>query len=213
MAGAWNLLLHNSLLLLCREQELITTARTLAKAKAHIPKLKHWVSRPKGSIMIRKSDLKNCRIFKELSLDQLDRLIPEIQLISLKSGDVLYQEGKLAQHVYIVKSGKMLLEQDVSTTVKVTVASIDKGESFGWAVLLDAGYHAVSAICDEDADIFMIDKDVLTGILEKDHTIGYRIMMAVSRVIKGRLNQRTEQFLRSMKTHPDVHELIEEQGS
>ena len=160
--------------------------------------------------MIRKSDLKNCRILQNLSLEQIDRLKPIIHLVSVKSGDEIYHEGKAAQHVYIVKSGKVLLEQDVTPTIRVTVASIDKGESFGWAVLLDSSYHGVTAICDEDAEIFVIDRDLLIEILENDHSIGYRIMIQVASVIKGRLNQRTDQFLRAMKAHPDIYGLMEE---
>ena len=92
---------HNSLLLLCREQELITTARTLAKAKVYIPKQKHWVLRPKGNI-IKKYQIQCFLIVfsvvslvvilsSRISYSSPTSLTNNFKVIKIKKGDTLYR--------------------------------------------------------------------------------------------------------------------------
>jgi len=110
----------------------------------------------------------------------------------------------------MVKEGKILLEQKISKDIIATVGTVDPGESFGLSVLLHGPRRLMSAICSETATIYVIHKDALLGLMDQDHSMGYLIMKRAARVLNTRLILRTEQFLRSMHTHPDIHELESE---
>jgi len=159
--------------------------------------------------MVTKAEIKKNHIMEYLTDDMLDKVVPALQIIKVKAGETIFKKGDPADHFFMLKSGKVLLEQGISDDIIVTIASIDPGEAFGWAVLLDSGFHSVTAMCSESGELYMCNRDHLLQLMEENHSIGYMIMKQVSGVLKNRLDQRTDQFLRSMKTHPDIHELEE----
>ncbi|MBI9089760.1 MAG: cyclic nucleotide-binding domain-containing protein [Desulfobacterium sp.] len=141
--------------------------------------------------------------------DMLDELSAITIVIKAEKGTVIYKEGDAAQNVYMLKSGKILLEQKISNTIAVTVNSIDPGESFGWAFLLDRGSNALTASCCEDSEIYVINRDLVRKLMDEDNSIGYMMMKQLATVLKRRLDQRTIQFLKSVKSHPDITALEE----
>ena len=159
--------------------------------------------------MVTRDELKKNIILEYLTDNMLDELSSITIVIKAKKGEVIYKEGDPAQNVYMLKSGKILLEQKISPTISVMVNSIDPGESFGWAFLLDKGSNALTATCSEDCEIYVISRDVVRNLMDKDHSLGYMMMKQLSAVLKRRLDQRTHQFLNSVKSHPDIHGLEE----
>lgn len=159
--------------------------------------------------MVTKAEIKKNHIMEYLTDEMLEKIVPVLELVKVKSGDVIFKRGDAAEDLYILKSGKVLLEQKLSDQIIVTISSIDPGETFGWAVLLDDGFHSVTAICNEIAEVYVCSRDELLSIMDNDHSIGYLIMKQVATVLKNRLDQRTVQFLSSMNTHPDIHDLEE----
>ena len=157
--------------------------------------------------MVTRDELKRNIILEYLTDEMLDELSAITIVIKAKKGEVIYREGDSARNVYMLKSGKILLEQKISKTISIMVNSIDPGESFGWAFLLDRGSNALTATCSEDSEIYVIDRDVVINLMDKDHSIGYMMMKQLSAVLKRRLDQRTSQFLNSVKSHPDISAL------
>lgn len=157
--------------------------------------------------MVIRDELKKNIILEHLTDEMLDQLSAITIVIKAKKGEVIYREGDPARNVYMLKSGKILLEQKISKTISVMVNSIDPGESFGWAFLLDNGSNALTATCSEDSEIYVINRDVVRNLMNQDHSIGYMMMKQLSAVLKRRLDQRTIQFLNSVKSHPDISAL------
>ncbi|WP_186441446.1 Crp/Fnr family transcriptional regulator [Desulfamplus magnetovallimortis] len=133
--------------------------------------------------------------------------MPITEVLEVNSGEIIFAESDPAEDFYMVKSGKVLLEQKLSEDIMVTVSSIDPGESFGLSVLLNRDVRSMAAICNESATIFVINRNSLLALMEEDHSLGYRIMKQTARVLNKRWVLRTEQFLRSLRTHPDIHGL------
>lgn len=159
--------------------------------------------------MVTRDELKKNIILEYLTDEMLDKLSIITIVINAKKGTVIYTEGDSAQNVYMLKSGKVLLEQKISPTISVMVNSIDPGESFGWAFLLDKGSNALTATCNEDCEIYVINREVVLDLMDKDQSLGFMMMKQLSAVLKRRLDQRTVQFLNSVKSHPDIKALEE----
>lgn len=157
--------------------------------------------------MITKSDLRKDEFLSPLSDEMLEKCIPLTEVWSVDEGEVIFNEGDTADNFFMVRSGKVLLEQKISKDIIATVGTVDPGESFGLSVLLDEPRRMMSAICSETAKIFVIHKDALLNQMDQDHSMGYLIMKKAAKVLNRRLILRTEQFLRSMHSHPDIHQL------
>lgn len=159
--------------------------------------------------MLTKDELKKNILLEYFTDEMLEELAAITVLIKAKKGDVIYRKGDPAQNVYMLKSGKVLLEQKISATILVSVNSIDPGESFGWAFFLEKGSNDLTATCSEDCEIYVINREMVRALMERDHSLGFMMMKHLSAVLKRRLDQRTHQFLRTVKTHPDISMLEE----
>jgi CRP-like cAMP-binding protein len=46
-------------------------------------------------------------------------------------------------------------------------------------------------------------------LMEKDHSMGYRVMQIIASILKSLLERRTEQFPKAIENHPDLHQLFQ----
>lgn len=157
--------------------------------------------------MIKKSDLKKNEFLQALTDEMLEKLIPIIGVLEVESREIVFNEGDPAENFYLVKSGQVLLEQKISNDILVNVSAIDPGDAFGLSVLLNRDVRSMSAICNEAATLFVINRNFLLELMEKDHSMGFLIMKHTAKVLNRRWVKRTEQFLRALKSHPDIHAL------
>ena len=104
--------------------------------------------------------------------------------------------------------GKVLLEVDISELIGISLGAVKTGFSFGWSALMPDSVYTSPAICSETCEIFSVPGNDFLNLINNDHTIGYYIMEGVSRIIRGRLKRRTDQFLMVMKKHPDIQKLL-----
>ncbi|MEW5908955.1 MAG: cyclic nucleotide-binding domain-containing protein [Thermodesulfobacteriota bacterium] len=160
--------------------------------------------------MITTEDLKQIVILGHLPEKMIDRLLPHIGLHRFEEGTIIFREGDPGDTFYMLKRGKVVLEQRLSDNVKVYVTSIKPGYSFGWsAVLSELGSYTLDAACTEESEIFSIKRHAVRKLLDEDHSLGYLLMQRIVMVVKKRLDHRTEQFLRLISTHPDIKTLSE----
>jgi CRP-like cAMP-binding protein len=68
--------------------------------------------------------------------------------------------------------------------------------------------YTSDAICTETSELFAINGEELNNLLDDDHDMGYMLCRRLIRVISRRLRHRTEQFVRIIKQHPDIENLI-----
>ena len=84
-----------------------------------------------------------------------------------------------------------------------SLSSIKPGYVFGWSALT-GGNHDLQARAVEASDLIAFDSESLITLMRGDHDLGYRIIRAMLRLMKTRLDARTGQFLRIMARHPDL---------
>ena len=163
--------------------------------------------------MINKEELRKMVILGQLSDAMLEKLFPLVERKHYEEREYIFREGDTAESFFLLKRGKILLEQRLSDKMTVSIDSIKPGYSFGWSAMLGGGLEPYSrytsdAICAESCEVFLISGEEFQDLLENDHTMGYLLTRRLNRVIKQRLVHRTEQFIRLIKKHPDIHTLI-----
>jgi CRP/FNR family transcriptional regulator, cyclic AMP receptor protein len=163
--------------------------------------------------MISKDELRKMVILGQLSDAMLEKLLPLAERKHYEEREYIFREGDAAERFFLLKRGKILLEQRLSDKMTVSIDAIKPGYSFGWSALLQGGLEPYSrytsdAISAEACEIFIIGGEDIRDLLESDHAMGYLLSIRLNRVIKQRLVHRTEQFLRIIKKHPDIDELI-----
>ena len=91
----------------------------------------------------------------------------------------------------------------MSEKITLYFGAVKEGYSFGWSAMLDGGSYTSYAICAEPCEVFSLKRGIILDLMDKDHDMGYIFTQRLLRVIKARLDHRTEQFLRSIMNQPD----------
>jgi CRP-like cAMP-binding protein len=158
--------------------------------------------------MISKDDLKKITILSYLTDDMLDKMIPIIDIFRFDEQDIIFRDGDPANRFYMVRRGKVLLELRVSEKATVSVGAVKPGFAFGWSAMLDGGTFTTDAVCAEETEVFSLRREKILNLLESDIEMGYRMSQRLLRILKKRLDIRTEQFVRLIKNHPDMQHLF-----
>ena len=159
--------------------------------------------------MVSREDVRDIVIFGHLSEDMIRRLLPEIELLRFKKGEIIFHSGEPADMFYSLKRGKILLEQRISSKVTISMGTVIPGFSFGWSSMLGDGTFTADTVCGEPCEVLKIRARTLISMFEQDHSMGYRFMNRLLHMVKRRLDDRTEQFLKLIMDHPDIRPLIE----
>ena len=158
--------------------------------------------------MVSLEELRGIYILENLKDEMLESIQPLIEPLQFKERELVFEEGEKAENFFLLKRGKILLEVEISEMIIISLGSIKSGYSFGWSALLSGPSYTSYAVCAEPCEVFAIPGEKFLEILHKDHTMGLRVMEFVAKILKNRLERRTEQFLRVMSKHPDIQKLL-----
>jgi CRP-like cAMP-binding protein len=158
--------------------------------------------------MIPREELKRIVMLGYLTGEMLDKLVPITDLLLLDEGDYVFRQGDKADRFYMVRRGKVVLEQRISDTVTVMAASIKPGFSFGWSSMLEEQNYTTDAVCTERTELFSFLAGKFKEVMDRDHSMGYVVHQGLLRILKKRYDARTDQFIRVLTNHPDLKRLL-----
>ena len=158
--------------------------------------------------MIEPDALRQMKMLGYLTDEMLQALIPIIDVMSFDPGEKVFSQDDPADRLYLLKTGKVLLEQRISEHVTVSLSAINPGFSFGWSALIEESSYSTDAICAEPSETFSVKTADLMRKMEENHSLGYIINQRLLYVIKKRFDVRTEQFVKTLKLHPEISELL-----
>ena len=140
-------------------------------------------------------------LFKGLSESQLQRLTTAFKEIQIKKGQLLFQEGKTGDRVYIVKSGAVEMLTKVGGEYELPIKIIRAQEGcFGTSVLVPPYQYSLSAKCAEDATLLEIRREDLEKISAEDSALGCAIMKNLAQHLLDRLKETRQELRIHFKT-------------
>ncbi len=158
--------------------------------------------------MVPIEELKEIVIMTYLEDDMLARVGASVDVLSFHDQEVIFRQGDVADRFYMVKRGKVLLEQTMTELVTVSVGSIKSGYAFGWSTMIEEGHYTTDAVCTEPCEIFSIRGNQLRKLCAQDPQMGFLLSQRLLIILKKRYDHRTEQFLKVIQHHPDMKGLF-----
>lgn len=158
--------------------------------------------------MIAAKDLKQFVMLGYLTDDMLERLVPITEMLLYDKDEIVFRQGETADRLYLLRKGKVLLEQRITPTVTVFLSSIKPGFSFGWSAMLEGAFYSTDAICAETCELFSFRASKIKKVMQADHSLGFIISQRLLYVLKKRYDARTEQFLKTIKLHPEISKIL-----
>ena len=158
--------------------------------------------------MIAREDLKQIVMMGYLTDGMLDKVISITDLQHFDKREMIFRQGEKAQRFYMLKEGKVILEQKITDKIAVSVSAIKTGYSFGLSAMLNGEVYNLDAVCAEPCKVFSFREDKIKALFEEDHSLGYIMSQRLLHVMKKRYDIRTEQFLKTLRHHPEISSLL-----
>ena len=158
--------------------------------------------------MIAKEDLKQIVMLGYLTDEMLDKIVPITELLHFDEREMVFRQGDRAERFYMLKEGKVILEQRITDKIAVSVSAVKPGYSFGWSAMLNEEKYTIDAVCAEPCQVFSFRDQKIKARFEKDHSLGFIISQRLLHIIKKRYDIRTEQFIKTLRHHPEISNLL-----
>lgn len=158
--------------------------------------------------MVLLEELKKIILLGNLTEEMREKLLHHIDMLNYEKEESIFREGDNANRLYMLKRGKVLLEKRISDKITISFGSIKEGYTFGWSAMLGEGPYTSDAICAEPCEVFSLRREKILRLMDDDHELGYIFSQRMLRVMKKRLDHRTDQFLRSIVNQPDLQNLF-----
>ena len=126
--------------------------------------------------------LRDTPLFGGLDDEQLEKLVASGQIVDLANGDVLIQEGDIADALYVVLEGELEVTKQ-SGNSEIPLAQVGPGSLQGEIAALEGGRRLASVRAITESEVLRIPVDAIRGLLDA----GPDVALAVIRTAVGRL--------------------------
>jgi CRP-like cAMP-binding protein len=125
-------------------------------------------------------------VFEFLRPDQLDTISEHSLKVNCEAGEVVYNMGDPADHLYTVLEGQVALRLPGKTGVSILIDQLSRGGTFGSCVSFHGGTYALTAQCTEDSVVLKTRASVLKSLMDEDLVMGYAVQGRISEIYFGR---------------------------
>lgn len=123
----------------------------------------------------------------ELSEEHMQELLGCASLVRFEEGSLLIREGDIANKFFLIRTGRVAVEVDVSGRGGLRVQTAGPGEVLGWSWLISPYRWHFSGIAVADTRAVALDGECLRKKCEEDKPFGYEMLKRLSQVMERRL--------------------------
>jgi CRP-like cAMP-binding protein len=133
--------------------------------------------------------------FRELSQDELDRIITLGTLVPYAKDAALFREGDAGDALHIVVDGSVRISKAVPGAKEEAMAFMERGCCFGEMAMFDEFPRSATAIAHEDCRVLVVEKKDFLDLLRNDPVIARKILWSFCRTLSVRLRETTDRIV------------------
>lgn len=126
--------------------------------------------------------------FSDLPDDDLTVISGCATMVQVKAGEVVAREGADADAFYLVRKGKLRVEQHAPAREAIPIQTLGTGEIAGWSWLFPPYRWSFDVVALEDTRLIRLDGECLRNKCETNHSLGFRLVKKFAQVLKSRLH-------------------------
>ena len=135
-------------------------------------------------------DLRRHILFTGLTEEQMGRVRHNISMVSLETGDHLFEQGQQAERFFLVCSGQIKLYRLSASGNEKVIEIIRPGQTFAEAVMfMDIQNYPVNAEALAPSEIVAVNNRAFLAILGESVETCFRVMADMSIRLRRRLNE------------------------
>lgn len=120
----------------------------------------------------------------EYSLKQIAMISEEMDV---DSGHEIFADGDTLHHLYIITKGEVDILCVFESGERKVVDTLVPGEVAAWSAVVEPYRATATGVATKPASLIAIHASSLRSLIDKDHTLGYRVMSEVAKAVSHRL--------------------------
>lgn len=132
--------------------------------------------------------LRQAPLFKGLDEEASNALESSMTEVSLRRGEILFEEGDGGDRLYVVMSGKIKLGRTSADGRENLLAILGPGQMFGELSFFDPGPRSATATAVTDAKLLSLGHSSLSPVLAEHPNVAYAMLNQLA----GRLRRTNE---------------------
>ena len=106
-------------------------------------------------------------LFSDLPPEELDRLMAALEVVNLKPGDILFREGDIPEHLFIIVSGELEINMGSGTDNEIVLNVLKEGEYFGeMGLIMPGGRRTAGARAREGVILLSMSRNRFGELLQ-----------------------------------------------
>jgi serine phosphatase RsbU (regulator of sigma subunit) len=119
--------------------------------------------------------------FTALPPEELDRLVGELDVVNLNSGDILFREGDPGEHLYVVVNGELEILMAPDTDDELILNILHAGEYLGEMSLIQpGGLRTASARARGNVVLFSMNRNQFGDLLQRHPELSTAMVSVLS---------------------------------
>jgi len=115
--------------------------------------------------------------------------------VHFNPGQLIFNEGELANRFYLIETGKVVLESSARAGDPMIIDKVGAGGLLGWSWMFPPYVWHFTARAMEPTNAIFFYGTILREYCERDHSLGYELFKRMSAVMIRRLQAAREKML------------------
>jgi CRP-like cAMP-binding protein len=151
-----------------------------------------------------RQDLAQLSLFQGFAPAQLENITSMLKFEHFQPGETIFEQGKAADHLYILLSGEVVVRYKPYDGPALTVARIRPGGVFGWSAAMMREIYSSGAQADLECEVYRISGCKLRWLCENEPETGSLLVNRLASVIAERLKNTHTQIVNILTEGMDL---------
>ena len=139
--------------------------------------------------------LKSHALFEDLEDAFMQTLLNSASELQVKKGDLLFQQGKLADKFYILRTGLVSIQVPALVGPTLEIQSLGEDQVLGWSWLIPPYRWHFMARALEDSELIEFDGRALLAHSEEDPKFGFALLKRFAALMSERLDAARQKMM------------------
>ena len=140
----------------------------------------------------------------DLPDQHMETLVGCASNVRFADGEYLIHEGQVADKFFLIRTGRVALEIDLSERGALRIQTVGPGDVLGWSWLISPYTWHFGGCAVSDVRALALDGKCLRNKCETNHDFGYEMLKRLSQVMEKRLAATRVQLLDLYGTAKEV---------
>ena len=142
---------------------------------------------------IKAGSLRRIKLFAGLTDDQLDRLVPFLEVADIRQGTEVARQGQVGEEMFFILTGEIRVRLLIAGKESV-LATLEAGEFFGEMALFDDGPRSADVIANRDSSVVKLSGQALHRLCSEAPDLATPLLFALGKTLTARIRADNKRF-------------------